>query len=423
MFYNKLEIKEKKVFNLHLIFSLLEGTVVGVTLMNEFVFLRSLQGTEFLTGVLFFVTMGVFMSLILLNELIRRSHNKKKLIRVTALVTRIPLLLFLFFPAQITAENASYLHFAFILIFFFYFMGTTLTLPTINLLLRDNYRQNLFGKLYGYSATAQKIMTLLGTFFFGQLLYHDYFIFRYVYPSIGILSIIVLFSLSTIPFSSQQAIPKTKLKTSLKNSIKRMVNILKKDKAFRHFEMAFFSYGIAFMITSTVITFFLESFLQLSYSSISTYKSGAGIVTVLALPLLGILSDKIDPRKFGIITFSAMLLYVLFIMVTEYFNSNFLIGRIEVYYTLIIAFLCYGIFAAAGTLSWNIGSAFFSKDATDSADYQSVHISLTGIRSMIAPIGVIIYKLLGYKYTFGLSILFVFLAIVILKYSISKTSK
>ncbi len=423
MFYSKLETKEKKVFNLHLIFSLLEGTVVGVTLMNEFVFLRSLQGTEFLTGVLFFVTMGVFMSLILLNELIRRSHNKKKLIRITALVTRLPLLLFLFFPAQITPENDSYLHFAFILIFFFYFMGTTLTLPTINLLLRDNYRNKIFGKLYGYSATAQKIMTLLGTFIFGQLLYHDYFIFRYVYPTIGMLSIIGLFSLSTIPFSNQKEIPKTKLGTSLKNSIKRMYGILKNNKAFLHFEMAFFSYGIAFMITSTVITFFLESFLQLSYSSISTYKSGAGIVTVIALPILGILSDKIDPRKFGIITFSAMLLYVLFIMITEYIDVNIIVGNVEIYYTLVLAFLSYGIFSAAGTLSWNIGSSFFSKDAKDSADYQSVHISLTGIRSMIAPIGVIIYKLLDYKYTFGLSILFVILAIAILKYSISKTSK
>jgi predicted MFS family arabinose efflux permease len=423
MFYNKLQEREQKAFRIHLIFSILEGIVVGVTMMNEFVFLRSLEGTEFLTGVLFFATMGVFMSLILLNELIRRSQNKKKLIRKIALISRLPLLLFFFFPSQITQSNDSYLHFAFIGIFFIYFLGTTMTLPTINLLLRDNYQKNNFGKLYGYSATAQKVMVLIATFVFGQMLYQNYFVFRFVYPSIGLLSVIALFSLSAIPYTKQDPIPKTKISTSLKNSIKRMYNILKNDKPFLHFEMAFFAYGIAFMITSTVITFFLESFLGLSYASISTYKSGAGIVTVLALPLLGILSDKIDPRKFGIIMFGAMLLYVTFIMLTEYIDFNTSFGNIEIYYTLIIAFISFGIFTAAGTLSWNIGSSFFSKNPNDSADYQSVHISLTGIRALIAPIGVIIYKLMGYKYTFAISILFVILAIIILKYSISKSKK
>ena len=423
MFYNKLQGREQKAFRIHLIFSILEGIVVGVTMMNEFVFLRSLEGTEFLTGVLFFATMGVFMSLILLNELIRRSQDKKKLIRKIALISRLPLLLFFFFPSQITQNNDSYLHFAFIMIFFFYFLGTTMTLPTINLLLRDNYQKSNFGKLYGYSATAQKIMVLMATFVFGHMLYQNYFIFRYVYPSIGLLSVIALFSLSAIPYTKQDPIPKAKISTSLRNSIKRMFNILKNDKPFLHFEMAFFAYGIAFMITSTVITFFLESFLGLSYASISTYKSGAGIITVLALPLLGILSDKIDPRKFGIIMFGAMLLYVTFIMLTEYIDFNTSFGNMELYYTLIIAFISFGIFTAAGTLSWNIGSSFFSKNPNDSADYQSVHISLTGIRALIAPIGVIIYKLMGYKYTFAISILFVILAIIILTYSISKSKK
>ncbi len=107
-------------------------------------------------------------------------------------------------------------------------------------------------------------------------------------------------------------------------------------------------------------------------------------------------------------------------MITEYIQLNTLVGNIQIYYTLIIAFLSFGVFSAAGTLSWNIGSSFFSKNPKDSADYQSVHISLTGIRAMIAPIGVVIYKLFGYKITFGVSIIFVILAILILKFSINK---
>lgn len=419
-FYKKLEKIEKKTFKLHFIYSIIEGIVVGVTLMNEFVFLRSLKGSEFLTGILFFVSVVVFLSLILFNELIRRSSDKRKLIRITALITRLPLMLFVFFPNQLNETGNLTMHLVFILIFFFYFLGTTITLPTINLLLKDSYKNNNFGKLYGYSATANKMAVLLGTFVFGQMLYQNYFVFRFVYPSIGLLSILALFTLSTIPYKQTEIIIKNKLVTSLKNSIKRMYSILKKDKAFFHFELAFFSYGIAFMITSPVITFFLESYIKLSYAGISTYKAAAGIITVIALPLLGILSDKIDPRRFGIINFSAMLIYVLFIMITEYIQQYTILANIEIYYTLVIAFFAFGIFNAAGALSWNIGSSFFSKTANDSADYQSVHISLTGVRSLIAPIGVLIYTIIGYKYTFGISIFFLILAIGILIVSTRK---
>lgn len=421
MFYNKLESNEKKTFTLHLVYSIIEGLVVGVTLLNEFVFLRSLEGTDFLVGLLFFVTMSVFMSLILLNELMRRVQNKKKLIRFTAIFSRLPLLLFIFFPASINASNSTFTHIIFLIIFFIYFLGSAMILPTINLLLKDNYINNNFGKLYGYGASVNKIATLSATFIFGLLLNSNFFAFRYVYPVIGVLSMIALFSLSKIPFTQKAIEIKYTLKTSLRNSIKRMINILKTNREFRHFEMAFFSYGVAFMITSTVITFFLESFLDLSYTSISSYKSMAGIVTVIALPIFGVLLDKIDPRKFSFITFGAMLCYVLFVMLTEYFPFYTEVANIEIYYTLGLAFLFYGIFAAAGTLSWNVGSSYFSKNIAESGDYQAVHISLTGIRSMIAPIGVIIYKLLGYKYTFGISILFIILALGILKYSIKKS--
>jgi len=76
-FYKKLESIEKKAFKLHFIYSIIEGIVIGVTLLNEFVFLRSLKGSEFLTGILFFGSVIVYLSLIFFNELIRRSNNKK----------------------------------------------------------------------------------------------------------------------------------------------------------------------------------------------------------------------------------------------------------------------------------------------------------------------------------------------------------
>lgn len=417
MFYSKLTYREKITFKAHFAFTVLEGLVFGTSLLNEFVFLRSLKGTEFLVGLLFLLSMIVYITLIVFNEITRRISDKKKLIRITALVTRLPLLLFLFFPNSVTSSNATSLHFAFLAILFFYYLGTAITLPTINLLLKHNYRNNNFGKLYGYATTANKIAALIATMVFGFILDSDYFAFRWVYPVIGILGVFGYYFLSSIPFKTEVYSVKDRFLTSVKNSAKRMILILKTDKPFLHFQMAYFSYGIAFMITATVITFFLESYLSLSYSIISSYKTMAGVVTVLCLPLLGVLMDKIDQRKFGSIMFGSMLLYVIGIMLTQFFSFKFTIADNEVYLMLIFAFVFMGIFNAAGALSWNVSSAYFSKDLNKVSDYQAVHITLTGVRSLFAPLGVIIYKLFDFTFTFAISIVFLILALIILRLS------
>jgi asparagine N-glycosylation enzyme membrane subunit Stt3 len=61
---------------------------------------------------------------------------------------------------------------------------------------------------------------------------------------------------------------------------------------------------------------------------------------------------------------------------------------------------------------WSIGSAYFCKKE-DAADYQSVHLSLTGVRAMIAPLlGIASYELLGFFVTFMLAVLFLLLGVV-----------
>jgi hypothetical protein len=69
----------------------------------------------------------------------------------------------------------------------------------------------------------------------------------------------------------------------------------------------------------------------------------------------------------------------------------------------------YGLFSSSGTLSWNVGTAFFTKDSQAVGDYHAIHITLTGLRGFLALLGVIIYQTWGYVATFSISALFVFL--------------
>jgi len=132
---------------------------------------------------------------------------------------------------------------------------------------------------------------------------------------------------------------------------------------------------------------------------------------------MGKLLGKIDPRQFAIITFSSLSLFILFILLTEYYPNHFLLAGIEVYPMLVIAYLFYGIFAATMALLWFIGSAYFCKPE-EAGDYQSVHLSLTAVRAMFAPLlGVLFYELFGFTWTFLLAIVSLLIGIGIMFWS------
>ena len=102
MIINKLNLEpnELKTFRLHISYSILEGIIVGILVLNQFVFIKSLNGSSYLLGILFQFSVVAFIFLIFFNELIRRINNKKKMLRIISIITRLPLIVFLFFPTN-----------------------------------------------------------------------------------------------------------------------------------------------------------------------------------------------------------------------------------------------------------------------------------------------------------------------------------
>lgn len=84
----KLTAKERVTFRLHLTYMLIEGVVLGVLALNEFVFIKSLKGSNVQLGFLFQFSMLVFLFLIFFNEFLRRVRRRKRLLRIVALLTR-----------------------------------------------------------------------------------------------------------------------------------------------------------------------------------------------------------------------------------------------------------------------------------------------------------------------------------------------
>ena len=416
---------ERRTFHLHLAYSLIEGVVLGVLALNEFVFIKSLHGSNYQLGFLFQFSMLVFVFLVFINEFIKRAKNKNRLLIWVGILTRLPFLLIFFFPQNQEAVLATPIyHYIFLGIFFVYYFGNTVIYPLINLFLKNQYAHQNFGKLYGYASSANKIVMLVSTFFYGMVLDNNDYAFTYIFPVIAVLGMVSVYLLSRIQYDHPVlTVRKQGFFSSVKNSVLTMTGILRNNKPYTHFEIGFMFYGFSFMITVTVITIFFERQLHLNYSSVAFYKNAYNFLAIVLLPFTGKLLGKIDPRKFAVVTFASLALYILFVMLTEVFPAHAKIASIDIYFTLILAYLFYGIFAATMALLWFIGSAYFCKPK-DAGDYQSVHLSLTGVRALFAPLlGVLFYELAGFRNTFLLAIFSLLVGIAVMFWSFRKDRK
>ena len=411
---------EKKTLNLHVWYSVIEGFIAGILALNEFVFIKSLKGNNYQLGLLFQFSVILYVFLIFLNEILKRINDKKKLLRYTAIITRLPLVLLFFFPhsAQQIANQPFY-HFIFLGIFFVYYMAMPIIYPNINLFLKNSYRNEHFGRLYGFATSINKFVMLIVTFLYGFLLDIDNYAFTYIFPLVAIGGIISVYLLSLIDYDVYNDVIEAKeaFMTSVKKSLYNMIGILKRNKTYLHFEIGFMFYGFAFMISITVITIYFDKALNLNYSSVAFYKNIYNIISIALLPYFGKLIDKIDPRKFAVITFASILLFILSLSLTDFFPQHFYIFKIKIYYTMIPYLIFHSLFAATMALLWSIGSAYFC-EKQQAGDYQSVHLSLTGLRAVFAPTsGVIIYELFGFFVTFMLAIAALLIAIILMFWS------
>lgn len=415
---------ERKTFRLHLLYMAVEGIILGVLALNEFVFIKSLLGTNYQLGFLFQFSMIIFLFLVFINEFLKRVKNRKKLLRWTAVLTRLPLLLIFFFPRDAETIMAhNYYHYIYLGLFLIYFSGNIVLYPNINFLLKTNYAHKNFGKLYSYATSFNKIIMLVVTFIYGYLLDYDNYIFVYALPLTGLLGVVSGFILSYIPYSSStENAPKKTILQSVSSSISEMWFILKSNAPYRHFEGGFMLYGFSFMISVTVITIYFYEALNLNYASVAFYRNSYNILAIILLPVAGKLLGNIDPRKFASITYLSIALYIFFLMMTSYFPWSFEFLDITIYYTLIFYIIFHGIFAATMVLLWNIGSAYFCKPE-EAGTYQSLHLSLTGARAVFAPLlGVLFYELFGFTITFSISIVALLFAMWLMRWSYKRDS-
>ncbi len=412
----------KQSFRFHIIYSIIDGFILGLFALNEFILIKSLNGTNYQIAFLFQAMVLVLLFSVVLNEILNRARSKKKLIRIVAIATRLPLLLLFLFPKDaMLPGNTHFYQLAFLAIIMVYYFANPILFPAINHFLKNSYPHKDFGKLYGYALTIKKVMMLIATFLFGLLLDYDNSAYRYIYPFIAVLGIFSIFILTKIEYHvSDEPAPKKHFFVAVWASVKKMVSILKGNKPYRDFEISFMFYGLAWMASMAVITIFFDKVLHMNYSTVAFYKNSYNTIAIVLFPFFGKLIGNIDPRKFAIYTFGFMLLHLFFMQMTEYFGQYIVIFGIKIYYSLVISYTFFGLFTATMGLLWYIGSAYFCKN-DEVSDYQSIHLSLTGVRALFSPLlGVYILEMFSFSAVFLIGILSLSAAMLIMYVSMRK---
>ena len=418
-----LNATERLAFRLHLLYSLIDGVLLGVLALNEFVFIKSIRGSEYQLSVLFQLSTVLLTFSVFFHELIRRTRNRLRMVRITAVVTRLPLLLLLFFPSspQAYVDQPGY-HYLFLGIFLVYYLANPIVFPVINRLLKANYTHGNFGRLFSRATTWNKIVMMAVTLLYGLLLDADAYAFRWAFPVIALLGAASVFILTRIredDLEGETAVSGG-LWHAVKDSFRRMFSILKANKPYQHFEWGFMLYGFAFMSTISVMTIFFDRVLGLNYSGVAFYKNAYNILSIFLFPVFGRMIGRIDPRRFAAITFASMMLFLLFLITTEHFPYFTTVAGIRVFWLMIPYVIFHGFFAATMGLLWSIGSVYFCKKE-EAEIYQAIHLTLTGERAIFAPVlGMLFYQLAGFSFTFGVGAFLLAAGVLLMFWSVRK---
>ncbi len=203
------------------------------------------------------------------------------------------------------------------------------------------------------------------------------------------------------PFSLVALISPTKL-------FSRMGQVLRDDPRFARYCKAQMCIGSANLMAMPVNTIVLTKVMHLSYTSSNALLDLIPrAVTILMLPVWARHFDRVGVLRFrtsNSLCWCGSLLFCGFgAMLAAWHNTSngnthhpvtgyFLVGIL--FYG--VGRLFEGLAQSGGAIAWNIGHLHFAED--DKAElYMGIHVSLTGLRGLIAPfVGTLVYELCGW---------------------------
>lgn len=251
--------------------------------------------------------------------------------------------------------------------------------PHRSALVSANYPLAVRGKLFAMLSVLSRMSAVVAAKASGWLLDADFRWLRVLFPIAGVCGLFEHWTLSRIHWH-RDGRPKVRTWGGLTSALaasaaawRETGRILREDRAFFVYEIAFLLYGCGFLMSYPLIAIFAVHDLRLKYSewtsAIGLWQQLAYAVTILAF------GRALD--RFGVVKTTA----AAFALLTVFFALMPFVGTPG---ELNACFLLFGITMALVNLGWTLGPIAFAPSG-QARSYTTVHVLFVGIRSVIAP--------------------------------------
>ncbi len=381
--------QEKKTFILLLIYTFFNGFVISISQTQDIIAKKALSGLNWHIALLTMIWPVANFFSIWWGKALEESDSITKYLIIAAIFGRLILVLVYW--------SVSIYDYLVILILMYSF--SSLILPAQNSIIQINIRNINRGKIFGYITSLATLLTIIISLFTGYILEEQETFFRHLFVIVGIAGFLGVLTLTFCNTKKHHIVKKSK-GFSLLQPIIRTYNLLKNDQEYFKFQRNFMLYGFGFLILLPIIPSYLVDNLNMGYQSSFIAKGVVSQIGILLFsPLFGKIFDKSHPAKFTAIGFAIFALFPVNLFISTLFSGKYAI--IVVY----IAYLFFGIGMSFIYMAWNISSIYFAGER-DASMYQSVHVTLTGIRGILTPVvGYYTMKYFGMRTVFLLSVL------------------
>lgn len=167
--------------------------------------------------------------------------------------------------------------------------------------------------------------------------------------------------------------------------IAHLYAVLRANRAFFHYEAAFMTYGVGWMICFALLPILGTTKLGLTYAEYqnSTQVVFQGCMLVAILPV-GWIVDRVGAIQTCAMAFTLLVLYPVGLMLAGGYSG------------VLLASAVYGLAMAGVNHAWTLGPVAFAATPEDAAQYAAIHATMVGIRGVLFQgLGIAVYKLSG----------------------------
>jgi len=257
---------------------------------------------------------------------------------------------------------------------------------------RANYPRHTRAKLAGKLATVQALAMTVAGIGVGLAMMIDDNAFRVLYPVAALLGYFGAWIYRGLRMRGRRAILRAESKDDQGARISplHLRRVLLADPRFRRYMTCMFVFGSGNLMVGAPLVIMLRDQFRLDpFVSVLIIASVSTLLMPMSIPIWSRLLDRVH-----IIRFRAIHSWT-FVASTGTFFAGAVTGQV---WMLWLGAVFKGLAYGGGVLAWNLGHHDFAP-AERASQYMGVHVTLTGIRGLLAPvIGVCLYEILKWAH-------------------------